>query len=106
MQSLVRTVFSRLHVLDPAAEEEKVKKANEEAQQAEIRLTLSAKEEPAVVESAESTSQEAGPLPDESAPAEQSVPDAPEVVPEAVPEAPPEAVPEELPASPARTHCR
>jgi brefeldin A-resistance guanine nucleotide exchange factor 1 len=42
MHALVRTVFSRLHKLDPVAEEEKLKTSEEDAQDGEIRMTVSA----------------------------------------------------------------
>ncbi|KAF8184945.1 Sec7-domain-containing protein [Mycena galopus ATCC 62051] len=44
MHSLVRTVFSRLHSLDPRTEEEKLLTADEDAPDAEIRMTVSATE--------------------------------------------------------------
>ncbi|KAJ7445765.1 hypothetical protein B0H11DRAFT_2162552 [Mycena galericulata] len=44
MHSLVRTVFSRLHSLDPRVEEEKLTAADEDAQDAEIRMTVSTSE--------------------------------------------------------------
>lgn len=44
MHSLVRTVFSRLHSLDPRTEEEKLLAADEDAPDAEIRMTVSATE--------------------------------------------------------------
>jgi brefeldin A-resistance guanine nucleotide exchange factor 1 len=42
MHALVRTVFSRLHKLDPVAEEEMLKTNEEDAQDGEIRMTVSA----------------------------------------------------------------
>ncbi|KAJ7684708.1 hypothetical protein DFH06DRAFT_1355274 [Mycena polygramma] len=44
MHSLVRTVFSRLHSLDPRTEEEKLLTADEDAPDAEIRMTVTATE--------------------------------------------------------------
>ncbi|KAJ6547119.1 Sec7-domain-containing protein [Mycena capillaripes] len=44
MHSLVRTVFSRLHSLDPRTEEEKLLTADEDAPDAEIRMTVSTTE--------------------------------------------------------------
>ncbi|KAJ7771775.1 hypothetical protein B0H16DRAFT_195217 [Mycena metata] len=44
MHTLVRTVFSRLHSLDPRTEEEKLLAADEDAPDAEIRMTVSASE--------------------------------------------------------------
>ncbi|KAJ7470334.1 hypothetical protein FB451DRAFT_1339866 [Mycena latifolia] len=44
MHTLVRTVFSRLHSLDPTTEEEKLLAADEDAPDAEIRLTVSTTE--------------------------------------------------------------
>ncbi|KAJ7168148.1 hypothetical protein C8R43DRAFT_983232 [Mycena crocata] len=44
MHSLVRTVFSRLHSLDPRIEEEKLLIADEDAPDAEIRMTVSTTE--------------------------------------------------------------
>jgi brefeldin A-resistance guanine nucleotide exchange factor 1 len=41
MHTLVRTVFSRLHSLDPRVEEEKLLAADEDAPDAEIRMTMS-----------------------------------------------------------------
>jgi brefeldin A-resistance guanine nucleotide exchange factor 1 len=42
MHSLVRTVFSRLHQLNPGEEEAKLQRANDEAQQyGELRMTVS-----------------------------------------------------------------
>jgi hypothetical protein len=41
MHALVRTVFSRLHALDPVAEEEKLRINEEDAQEGEIRMTVS-----------------------------------------------------------------
>jgi golgi-specific brefeldin A-resistance guanine nucleotide exchange factor 1 len=41
MHALVRTVFSRLHALDPVAEEEKLRVIEEDAQEGEIRMTVS-----------------------------------------------------------------
>ncbi|KAJ7261394.1 hypothetical protein B0H12DRAFT_1106609, partial [Mycena haematopus] len=44
MHSLVRTVFSRLHSLDPTTEEEKLLAADEDAPDAEIRMNVPATE--------------------------------------------------------------
>ncbi|KAJ7093181.1 hypothetical protein C8R44DRAFT_835540 [Mycena epipterygia] len=44
MHTLVRTVFSRLHYLDPRTEEEKLLAADEDAPDAEIRMTVSTTE--------------------------------------------------------------
>ncbi|KAJ7702369.1 hypothetical protein B0H17DRAFT_1167206 [Mycena rosella] len=44
MHTLVRTVFSRLHSLDPRTEEDKLLAADEAAPDAEIRLTVSTSE--------------------------------------------------------------
>lgn len=41
MHALVRTVFSRLHALDPMDEEEKLRISEEDAQEGEIRMTVS-----------------------------------------------------------------
>lgn len=57
MHSLVRTVFSRLHSLDPTTEEEKLS-ADEDAPDAEIRMTVSATEAPPPDEEHSKTSQE------------------------------------------------
>ncbi|KAG6874307.1 hypothetical protein C0995_001532 [Termitomyces sp. Mi166 len=46
MHALVRTVFSRLHYLDPATEEAKLQAADEDASEGEIKLTVSANEDP------------------------------------------------------------
>jgi golgi-specific brefeldin A-resistance guanine nucleotide exchange factor 1 len=41
MHALVRTVFSRLHTLDPLIEEEKLRVNEEDEQEGEIRMTVS-----------------------------------------------------------------
>ncbi|TRM59389.1 hypothetical protein BD626DRAFT_550235 [Schizophyllum amplum] len=41
MQLLVRTVFGRLHVLDPADEERKLAEEDDDAQEGDIRMTVS-----------------------------------------------------------------
>lgn len=46
MLSLVRTVFSRLHSLDPAEEEEKLQVGDEDVQDGEIRMTVSTQDVP------------------------------------------------------------
>lgn len=46
MHALVRTVFSRLHYLDPAMEEAKLRTADEDAPEGEIKLIVSANEKP------------------------------------------------------------
>ncbi|KAG6854954.1 hypothetical protein C0991_009777 [Blastosporella zonata] len=46
MHALVRTVFSRLHHLDPATEEAKLRTADEDVPEGEIKLTVSNTEEP------------------------------------------------------------
>ncbi|KAH0584078.1 hypothetical protein H2248_009651 [Termitomyces sp. 'cryptogamus'] len=45
MHTLVRTVFSRLHYLDPATEEAKLQTVDEDAPEGEIKLTVSANNE-------------------------------------------------------------
>lgn len=40
MHALVRTVFSRLHDLDPETEEAKLRAGEEDAQEGEIRMTV------------------------------------------------------------------
>ncbi|KAG6909836.1 hypothetical protein DXG01_015109 [Tephrocybe rancida] len=44
MHALVRTVFSRLHQLDPVVEEAKLRRADEDAPEGEIKLTVSTTE--------------------------------------------------------------
>lgn len=44
MHALVRTVFSRLHSLDPAAEEAKIASYEEDMQEGEIKMTVSTTE--------------------------------------------------------------
>lgn len=56
MHDLVRTVFSRLHYLDPVAEEAKLASYDEEAQDAEIKIVakqVEASESPEVTEDTE-----------------------------------------------------
>ncbi|KAL0577890.1 GDP/GTP exchange factor for ARF [Marasmius crinis-equi] len=40
MHALVRTVFSRLHALDPAEEEQKLKSGNEDVTEGEVKMTV------------------------------------------------------------------
>jgi len=40
MHTLVRTIFTRLHFLDPAAEEAKLKMTDDDTQEGEIKLTV------------------------------------------------------------------
>lgn len=46
MHALVRMVFSRLHVLDPDAEEAKLRAGDEIASESEIRMTVSPHQPP------------------------------------------------------------
>jgi golgi-specific brefeldin A-resistance guanine nucleotide exchange factor 1 len=50
MHALVRTVFSRLHQLDPLEEEPRAKYVEDELQQAEIRMTVSTSTVPAAAQ--------------------------------------------------------
>ncbi|KAJ7197212.1 hypothetical protein GGX14DRAFT_471834 [Mycena pura] len=50
MHTLVRTVFARLHLLDPREEEEKIQTADEDTPDAELRMTVSATDVPSVEE--------------------------------------------------------
>ncbi|KAK7023901.1 SEC7 domain-containing protein [Favolaschia claudopus] len=58
MHSLVRTVFSRLHSLDPRTEEEKLLTIDEDTPDAEIRMTVSASAEATLTEESPQNSQE------------------------------------------------
>ncbi len=53
MHALVRQVFSRLHDLDPAAEEAKLASYEDEAQDGEIKMSVSAKLDPAEIKEAD-----------------------------------------------------
>jgi brefeldin A-resistance guanine nucleotide exchange factor 1 len=46
MHALVRTVFSRLHSLDPIVAEKKLENTDEVAQEGEIRMTVSTNQIP------------------------------------------------------------
>ncbi|KAL1746973.1 hypothetical protein HDZ31DRAFT_32906 [Schizophyllum fasciatum] len=70
MQLLVRTVFARLHALDPADEERRLAEDEADTLEGENKLSVSASSGPAAAlappESPESESQEEGPKPSES----------------------------------------
>nr|GAT51097.1 predicted protein [Mycena chlorophos] len=53
MHALVRTVFGRLHSLDPHVEEEKLQMVDEDTPDAELRMTVSSTDVPSVDENAQ-----------------------------------------------------
>jgi golgi-specific brefeldin A-resistance guanine nucleotide exchange factor 1 len=50
MHALVRTIFARLHFLDPAEEEAKLKMTDDDTQEGEIKLTVGSSSSIAVPE--------------------------------------------------------
>lgn len=58
MHTLVRTVFARLHSLDPISEEAKLQMTGEDTQEGEIKLTVAANGGPTNISASEANGDE------------------------------------------------